>query len=54
MGMVDVLCTDKTGILTKNKMNLITIWNQEMIKINLYDQYIYLGNSVPTPYQDMF
>lgn len=27
MGTINMLCTDKTGLLTENKMYLVTMWN---------------------------
>lgn len=34
MGGADNICSDKTGTLTQNKMNLSRIWNGQMIEIN--------------------
>lgn len=34
MGGANNICTDKTGTLTQNKMNVTNMWNENMIKIN--------------------
>ena len=31
MGSVDMICCDKTGILTQNKMTLTHIWNERIV-----------------------
>lgn len=31
MAKVSVICTDKTGTLTTNKLTLTTIWNEKLV-----------------------
>ena len=33
MGGADMICSDKTGTLTQNKMNVNKLWNSKMVFI---------------------
>ena len=34
MGCVDIICTDKTGTLTKNDLALQNVWNGDFLDIS--------------------
>ena len=52
MGGANNICSDKTGTLTQNKMNLTNFWNEKLIEINPYDKGT-LTECIPTEYQDL-
>ncbi len=47
MGGANNICSDKTGTLTKNEMNVTDIWLGEKIKINTESKKINLGEIIP-------
>jgi Ca2+ transporting ATPase len=52
MGGANNICSDKTGTLTQNKMNLTNFWNERLIDVNPYDKGT-LTEAFPEKYQDM-
>jgi len=38
MGGANNICSDKTGTLTKNEMNVVQIWQGEEIKVKTEDK----------------
>jgi len=52
MGGADNICSDKTGTLTQNKMNLTNFWNERLIDIDPYTKG-QLGESFPDKYHEI-
>lgn len=34
LGSLETICTEKTGLLTQNRMTLKEIWNKKSVKLN--------------------
>lgn len=51
MGGANMICSDKTGTLTQNKMNIQQIWNQKLVNVDTYSKHIKLDNYVPAHLQ---
>ena len=54
MGGANMICSDKTGTLTQNKMTLTSIWNQSTIYIDNYKNRFDLRSIVPNEMRDLF
>ena len=54
MGGANCICSDKTGTLTQNKMNVQQMWNNKKIEIDTYSEAINLGSYVPANLQQEF
>jgi Ca2+ transporting ATPase len=46
MGGANMICSDKTGTLTQNKMNLQVMWISKFIEVDTYKPVIELGTYV--------
>lgn len=54
MGGANNICSDKTGTLTQNRMNLTNIWNEQMIEINVDEPAYELGKMIPANLHEQF
>jgi len=54
MGGANCVCSDKTGTLTQNKMNLQQIWNQNIVQIDVYSKSMDMAKFIPQSAQDNF
>jgi len=52
MGGANNICSDKTGTLTQNKMNLTNFWNERLVEINPYEERP-LAESFPEKHHDI-
>jgi len=52
MGGADNICSDKTGTLTQNKMNLTNFWNEKLYEVDPYIKGT-LGDSFPQKYHEI-
>lgn len=46
-----MICSDKTGTLTQNKMTLTKLWNDQIMNIDTYSDQIKLEDYVPVDIQ---
>lgn len=52
MGGANNICSDKTGTLTQNKMNLTNFWNEKLIEISPYTK-VNFSEYFPAEYHDV-
>ena len=46
MGGADMVCSDKTGTLTQNKMQITKFWNDDFLDVELYNDHLQLSSYV--------
>lgn len=49
-----MICSDKTGTLTQNKMTLTKIWNGKVIDLDDYSTNLNLDDYIPKEMQELF
>lgn len=54
MGGIDIVCSDKTGTLTQNKMAMAKIWNDVTMDIDVYNAKLNLSNYLPPQMHELF